>query len=131
MKKIQLTQGKYALVDDADYSWLSDFKWHAIKSYSTFYVRRNESLGGGQYKKIHMHSYILQPDIGLEVDHINGNGLDNRRCNLRLATRYQNMRNVIKKTGNYTSVFKGVYWHSTLSRWAAAISFCGRATLFG
>lgn len=93
MRKIKLSQGKYALVDDADYEWLNQWKWHydSSKRSSTGYAFRNSKYQRGKLrKKVRMHSVVLG---FCGVDHINGNGLDNRRKNLRQATRTQQSYN--------------------------------------
>jgi len=72
-----------------------------------------------------MHRLILNPPAGITIDHINGNGLDNRRENLRLAGRGQNQCNRGKQSNN-TSGFKGVTWHKNLNKWEAGISISGK-----
>ena len=92
MKHITLTQGKFALVDDRDFDWLSHWKWYAQKHGNSFYTVRNAWVG---IKKttIQMHRVILNASEGTEVDHINHDTLDNRRENLRVCTRSQNNMN--------------------------------------
>lgn len=101
MKKIKLTQGKYALVDDEDYEILNKYKWHLERDYA---VRSTYNKVRG---RIRMHRQILNINKNLEVDHINRNGLDNRRINLRACTRSQNNRNVGKHKDN--KYYKGIY----------------------
>jgi hypothetical protein len=91
MKLIPLTQGKFALVDDEDYEYLSKFKWHAKKQTRKhfpdyFYAARGK-------KGILMHREILNISEDQNVDHKNGNGLDNRKENLRPASQLENCRN--------------------------------------
>lgn len=88
-KEIPLTQGKVAIVDDEDYAALSQYKWQVTKRRHTCYARR--AIGGGKY--LYMHTAILGKKEGFMADHINGNGLDNRRDNLRLVTQRQNSQN--------------------------------------
>jgi hypothetical protein len=106
-KQIPLSQGKFAIVDDADYEWLNQWKWTADKSASsdTWYARRGE--GRPSRKKSHMHRVIMNAPDGMEVDHVNGDGLDNRRENLRICTRAQNAHNTGIHPRNTTG-FKGV-----------------------
>lgn len=92
MKEIELTRGHVVIVDDEDFEWLDRFKWYAQKDRRNFYAARRDSHGCGQ-KKLRMHRVILNAPALLEVDHINGNTLDNRRANIRLATRQQNSFN--------------------------------------
>jgi hypothetical protein len=119
MKKIPLSQGKYALVDDADYELVSQYKW----SYAPRggYASRNAYLGGGRKapkrKTILMHSLITGENY---VDHINGNGLDNRRSNLRPCTHIENMRNTKLYANNKTG-FKGVHYNKRDKKYQANI----------
>lgn len=69
---------------------------------------------------VYMHRLLVKPSPDMEVDHINGDGLDNRRENLRLATRSQQMQNSAPRKGS--SRFKGVVWHKTAKKWMAQIT---------
>lgn len=122
-REIPLTQGKFALVDDEDYETLSAVKWCAAKIGWTFYAKRSIRRSDGVRTVVCMHRVIL-PDVE-EIDHINGNGLDNRRGNLRPVTRSQNRRNSRKRTDN-TSGHIGVYWHKQKRRWEAQVKLDGR-----
>ena len=102
--RIELTQGKVALVDDADGVELQKHKWCAMHVYNCWYAVRRPTHNGPLEL---MHRTILDPPSGLEVDHINLDGLDNRRENLRVASRQQNSRNTRPRT-NAVSRFKGV-----------------------
>lgn len=107
MMKIMLTQGKAALVDDEDYERVKCLKWHAKydKKGNRYYVKHNY-IEGGKYKHYMMHRYILDAPRSWLVDHINGNPLDNRRSNLRLATPSQNQGNSRQTAGR--SGYRGV-----------------------
>jgi len=106
MKKISLTQGKFAIVDDEDFDLISQQKWHFIKG--GYAVRRS----GTPKQTIYMHRYINKTPNTLHTDHINGNKLDNRRKNLRTVTPAQNHHNR-KKGGGRDTGYKGVsYWKS-------------------
>lgn len=112
-KEIPLTRGKVALVDDDDYAELSKYKWEFDGRYAT--SRRIE-----RGKKIYMHRYILQPTKKEIVDHANGNKLDNRRDNLRIASFQQNSANS-KLHSHNTSGYRGVYkWKGY---WRAAVTY--------
>ena len=108
MKKIKLTQGKFALVDDKDFDWLNQFKWCVN---SKRYVMNRGST---------MHKMIMQPPEGYQVDHINGDRFDNRRSNLRLCTVSQNCANRVSRI-KPKSGYRGVTWHSTTKKWRACI----------
>lgn len=107
MKKIALTQGKFALVDDEDYDFLMQWKWYANDSRGVIYARSwGPYAGAGQAGKraVLMHNYLLG-FIG--IDHIDGNGLNNTKLNLRKANQSQNTANTGKRKNN-KSGFKGV-----------------------
>ncbi len=126
MKKIPLTQGKFAIVDDEDYDWLMQWKWCAQKAGRTFYAVRSFRVAGKKIK-VQMHRSILNVRKGLETDHINHNGLDNRKQNLRTCTRSQNGCNLSPRKG-YTSRYKGVSWNK--GRWQASIKYKGKTINF-
>lgn len=115
-KKIKLTQGKYAIVDEDDFKTLSLFKWCAVKrGNKLFYAQRR---GGGGI--IYMHREILKPILGMEVDHIDRNGLNNSRANLRICTHAENQRNQSKPKNNKSGV-KGVFWDKERKKWCVQI----------
>ncbi len=116
MKQIALTKGEFALVDDDDYENLIRFKWSVIKPKRRTYAR--SVIGGRHY---YMHRLIMDAPIGIEVDHIDHNGLNNCRSNLRLATRLQNVHNSRKRTDN-TSGHVGVYWNKLHKKWNCQIT---------
>ena len=120
MKKIAWTQGKHALVSNDDYAALSKFKWHAHRDRhaKTFYALRSCKDKNGKPMRWGMHNEVLGRKF---VDHRNGDGLDNRRSNLRPATSSQNMHNQRLRTNN-TSGVKGVYWSKAAKKWVARIS---------
>ncbi len=117
MKKIPLTQGKCALVDDEDYEELSKHKWCATKTACGFVAVR-EKAG----KRILMHRQIMSAPKSLDVDHKNHNTLDNRKENLRICSPSQNLANQRLRTGG-TSKYKGVCWHKANKKWAACVRF--------
>ena len=129
MKEIKLTRGKVALVDDEDFEWLNQRKWHAQKSGNAWYAARCD-CSGKRKRYVYMHRLILRPPIGKECDHSNGSGLDNRRANLRVVTRSQNMMNSRKGRG-CSSKFKGVYWNRQAGKWHTQINVCGRKHYLG
>lgn len=122
MKEIKLTQGKVALVDDEDFEYLNQWKWHACRDKVTWYAGHAFKQPSGRFKTKTMHRFILNPLPIFEVDHIDGNGLNNQRENLRVATRSENNRNCSKRRTN-TSGYKGVTWHKRDKEWRAQIGF--------
>lgn len=113
-KKIKLTQGKYAIVDNDDFDKLNQWKWWV--DYRGYAVR---DVGGRKNKKrILMHRLINNTPKGLSTDHINRNKLDNRRKNLRTVNQSQNLFNTGLPKNN-TSGYKGIQWYK--NRWVARI----------
>lgn len=121
-KEIPLTQGKIAIVDAADYEWLNQWKWCAwkVKTHHTYYAIRTQRING-KNTTIRMHRLILDAKGGEQADHIDGNGLNNSRDNLRIATPLQNTHNSRRPINN-TSGYKGVYWHKRTGKWMARIN---------
>ncbi len=124
MKKIPLGHGVFATVDDADEAWLSTYSWW---SNSTGYAegcirvgKKGMKAGVRRTEKVLMHRLILGLLPGEIGDHINMNTLDNRRSNLRKATKSQNMANSKSRGGG--SKYKGVHWVRTDGVWRAAIT---------
>lgn len=126
---IPLSQGKVALVDDVDHEWLSQWKWYAAKGEVTYYARRS-IWKNGKTKDIQMHRAILNAPLGKLVDHINRNGLDNRRCNIRVCTPSQNLMNA-RKRRDCLSRYKGVSWNARDQRWQAYIKIDYRQQALG
>lgn len=119
---IPLSQNKFALVDRADFDWLNQWNWSAVNAKHTFYATRGVKLPGKIFSQhLSMHRQIMDAPGGTEVDHINGDGLDNRRSNLRIVTRTENMRS--RKTfRNSKSGFKGVQYNPVNGRWKATLN---------
>lgn len=143
MKKIPLTRGFEALVDNADYSLISQYRWHALVTATGVYAigrpypkreRQKPNLPQGPKqprKKKLLHRFLL----GLEedetqVDHRNQNTLDNRRKNLRVGTAQQNRCNRPKRQGT-SSAYKGVSWNKANSVWHAKIQVHRRHIYIG
>jgi hypothetical protein len=121
MKLIYLSQGLYAKVDDADYEWLMQWKWYAVKekrkkSPPKWYAVRNEN---GLH--VYMHRAILNAPPGIMTDHTNGESLDNQRDNLRSCTNAENQHNQRVKTLPKTSKYKGVSWRQRDVCWQTHI----------
>lgn len=115
-RQIALTNGGYTLVDAADYEWLSRYTWYRSgKGYAL-----QSSKRPGKNSGVAMQRVILQPEKGMFADHINGDRLDNRRCNLRVVTKLQNAQN---RGNNWNSLskYKGVAWKVENNKWQARI----------
>ncbi len=117
MKLIPLTKGLFAKVDEEDFEYLSQFKWQVMRCSTSLYASRH-LRGAGVDTKILMHREILNPQKGLVVDHINYDGLDNRRSNMRICTKSGNNKNR-RKAANCTSQYLGVYFHRHTKKWMA------------
>ena len=126
MKILHITQGLNVLLDDEDFEWASQYKWAAENHKHTFYASRTAILDG-KYIRIRMHREILGfvHGDGKLVDHKNRNGLDNRRENLRAATRRFNGHNGKMKSLN-TSGFRGVSWCKQTEKWLSRIRLGGK-----
>jgi len=122
MKEIELSQGKVALVDDEDYEWLNQWGWYALRQRYNWYAVR--MIGSRRTRRglLAMHKIVLAPRKGMVTDHINHNGLDNRRCNLRECTTAENVRSSLKRMPNAISQYKGVTKNVQQSKkWIAQI----------
>lgn len=120
MVQIPLTKGKVAIVDD-DWWWLDVWKWHISKTGRTYYAAHHvEDKKTSKVTRFYMHRLIIGAEPSQKVDHINGDGLDNRRCNLRFCTNSQNFQNAKKRSG-CTSKYKGVYWDKNAQKWRTQI----------
>ena len=120
-RRILLTRGMFAIVDPDDYEYLSAFNWHVVEGGEPYYAvrigRKSEKRKG---KNIWMHRVILNLDDDQICDHINHNGLDNRKCNLRNVTHRQSSMNV-RKQFNTSSIYKGVVWYKRCKKWMSQI----------
>jgi len=102
------------MVDDEDYEYLSQYNWHVSKDKCV------ASWLGGHNKRVLLHRFIMKPPDDMEIDHIDGNRLNNQKSNLRLATSSQNKCNRGPRKDN-KSGFKGVSWHKQREKWTARI----------
>lgn len=129
MKLIDISTPKhpnaFTIVDDADFDWLSKWKWHKSDH---GYVRRHQCIDGKKIT-IYMHVEILKPPPGMRGDHRFGNKLDNRRENLRICTHAENNRNRRPSAGR--NLPKGVDWKARERRFRAQISVNGRQIHLG
>jgi hypothetical protein len=131
-RRIALTRGLYAIVDPEDHDRLARYKWHAMKSRYTFYAARYSRRDkDGKRKCYMMHREIMKLEGNKMCDHINGNGLDNRKANLRPASRAQNGWNRGKSRVKSRSRYKGLAWDNKDKRWEVRISVNGRRIYIG
>lgn len=130
MPTMPLTKGQVAIVDDEDYEFLSQWKW----TFDRYAYRMRSRQGKKRPWQMHraVMERVLEGDIpkGYDIDHIDGDGLNNRRGNLRLATRSQNLQN---RVGNAkaTSKYKGVFWLTRNRKWQASIKIGPKRTYIG
>ncbi len=115
---IPLTNGGVTLVDPEDYPLVRGISWAAErkKRSRTAYVVKSTR----RPKNLYLHRLLFDVPVGMEIDHVSGDGLDNRRKNLRLATHSQNCQNNLGKRRR-SSRFKGVCWDRGRARWMASI----------
>jgi len=125
MKEIPLTQGKFALVDKEDYEYLCQWKWYACKDHNTFYAQAS-IYKNGKPTTIGMHRLILDAK---QIDHKDGNGLNNQKENLRPCNGHQNQAN--RRPTKGTSKYKGVYWNKQCNKWKSRIQFNGKRIHLG
>jgi hypothetical protein len=130
MKEIQLTQGKVAYIDDDDFDRVSKYKWRAYKCRYTYYaITRYEHTP--PYSQVSLHRFLMDCDKDKVVDHIDGDGLNNQKSNLRIVSIQQNCSNRINLMKNNTSGYRGVYWKLPHKRWNSCIRFKGKLFYIG
>jgi hypothetical protein len=126
-KQIPLTKGRFALVDDEDFEYLVQFKWHACQARNVFYAKRR--IGKRiPHTDLPMQNAIMGVPPGVQVDHKDHDGLNNTRENLRVCTNAENNCNKGKQSNN-TSGYKGV--HSLRGKWQAQIKSNGTKKYLG
>jgi hypothetical protein len=115
---------RYAKVDPADYKRLRKHEWYTKRGFKSFYAHTlQRDIKTGKIKHEYMHQMLLEAPEGMIIDHINHEGMDNRKSNLRAATYSQNRCNSKKWSGVYSSKYKGVSWHKGSRKWTAQIGF--------
>lgn len=128
--KLRLACGRFAIVDSNIYNLLMQRTWSIKPHGKTFYAKTNGFRSKKEQATQYLHWFVVgKPIDGLEVDHIDGNGLNNRRTNLRLVTHRHNMRNIhiLTKSSRYC----GVYWSSAANKWQAYIYLNGKSIYLG
>jgi hypothetical protein len=125
MRIIQLAKsGSFAVVDDEDYEALKDYRWwlHKDPSHPIGYAQGQRKRGE---KIVYMHRLISEAVEGMVVDHRNMNSLDNRRCNLRVASHSESQHNKLAYRNN-KSGYKGVFRDSFTGKWTTSINLNGK-----
>lgn len=127
---ITLQNGERAQVDDADVEWLSRWKWYRYREH--YPVRRTGTASKtSRCETVYMHRVITDAPKGSCVDHINGDVLDNRRCNLRIVSVSENNRNIHRLNARNTSGHIGVYWIKKSRKWGAYIRLHNHMNFLG
>lgn len=129
MKYVQLTQSKMAQVDDEDFERINQWNWNVQKCKNDkWYAQRSSPMVLGKRHAILMHREIIHVPKGMEVDHIDGNGLNNQRYNLRICTTSQNQANTKRHIDNLSG-YKGV--SKSKKKWRAQIKINKRTIVIG
>lgn len=125
MKCIPLTRGLSALIDDVDFELVSKHRWHARAVKNRSYA--SSKING---KNVSLHAYLLTPPQNSDIDHIDGNGLNNQRFNLRICSHMENMANQ-KQHRDSKSPYKGIWRAQHCDRWAVQLVYRGRKLYLG
>lgn len=129
-KIITLTKGKETVVDDSDFAILSTFKWTLVSDASgRSYAVRSKMINGKKVT-LRMHRVLMGDPHGMQIDHVDGDSLNNQKSNLRVCTQSENLRNTKKHKDN-TSGFKGVHYNPNRKKWEANIRFDYRLQYLG
>lgn len=133
MNKISLTRNMFSIVSDEWFTHLNKWKWFAMrnKTSKTFYAARHQWVHGKRTsKRIYMHRVIMNARPGEQVDHKDGNGLNNLESNMRIASHSQNSFNTGLSKSN-SSGYKGVSWSKGMKKWRSRIRIQGKETIIG
>lgn len=128
MKEIELKDGLKLLLDDDDFEKYKDTVWFLRQKCNTYYAARSIKVDG-KWKHAYIHHYIMPVSKGIEVDHIDGNGLNNTKANLRYCTKAQNQHNRRKSRGR--SQYKGVVFQKKNGYWLSVIKVFTKAMSLG
>lgn len=126
-KRIKLTKGMFAIIDDEDFEIVSKMRWHAKKCGNHHYAAASPTYRG---PSIYLHRLVMKAPKNLLVDHVNSNTLDDRKSNLRLCAKHQNLANRGLQKNN-TVGFKGVCFHGKSKTWNARVKFRGKSISVG
>lgn len=127
---VPLSQGREAVIDADDAAAIGEYNWSCVVSKGLAYAFRNAVQPGGGKRVVYLHRAILCPPNGMQVDHINGDGLDNRRSNLRAVSAAENQRNK-RINSNNTSGVAGVSYAERDAVWMASIKVDGKGKVLG
>lgn len=127
---IPLSQGKVAICDASDYNLVSPYNWYAQRAKYTYYAGTS-ILVRGRYRRLDLHRHLMGVyKRGTLVDHIDGDGLNNLRYNLRVCVQCENLRNT-KISVDSTTGLKGVSFHKSTGKWQSNIIIHGRQVYLG
>lgn len=122
---VPLTKGYEAVIDASDLGIVGRFAWSTLPKAHTIYAQRKATGINGERRTVRLHRAILNAQDGELVDHVDGNGLNNRRSNLRICNSAQSAQNRGRKVTN-KSGYKGVYWFAKSQKWRAIIGANGK-----
>jgi hypothetical protein len=128
-RRIPISRGLFVVVDDADYAWAMQFRWFAFLGHTGIWYAIRNDRSGSRKRSPRMHREMLGAKPGEIIDHINGNGLDNRRANLRFCTNQQNAANGRRRSQD--KPYKGVYRQGERRGWTARIVVDGKQQYLG
>jgi predicted RNA methylase len=134
MKQISLSKGYYAQVDEEDFEILSKHNWWICevksKRATVIQLSAQTEING---KTVKMHRMIMNPPKGMDIDHADGNPLNNQKYNLRICNRQENLRNTnkYKRRKKCSSEYKGVSFHKKANKWEAGLQVEGRRKWLG
>ena len=128
MKEIELANGEIAIIDEEDWLLVAQYKWRLLEKRYTKYAQANIKKNG-KWRTMRMHRLIMNCPRNIQIDHIDHDGLNNRKSNLRFATNQQN--NFNRKGYDTSSKYKGVTWRTKLKKWEAQIQTKGKSKYLG
>lgn len=128
--RMTLTQGQSTLIDDADVDLVSQHRWYAAKTRRGWRVTTNTKNSEGKQRNLLLHRFLMEPEKGLVVDHLNHDALDNRRSNMRVCTYSQNAMNQ-RSARKSSSKYLGVSWDKGAKKWKASILIQGKKKNLG
>lgn len=129
MQQVKTAQGDTILIDDCDYALVSSLNWTTVKRRNLKYAITHIRSESG-FKQVYLHRFLLDPPKGMYIDHIDSNGLNNTRTNIRICTPSENSKNA-RKLSEKSSIYKGVSKWTRVKRYAARIRYNGRDQWLG